>query len=319
VSAYLTAEARDEPALRDWLAVRNAVRWRVPLALDEVVHQRAARPLRVDFVVRDPDGRPVGCARVGPHGWSDPADRLAGCDIFVLPEVRGRGIGTSLFAELSRRAAATLDAAKLETMIDLGDPDAQPFAERRGFVAVSKEQRVELDPQTADVGAPEPPDGVTLVPLGERRDLLPAIWEVDRECTADIPGEGGEQVPAFEVWLRDFESPSTFVAGSFIALDRHDAVIGFGALWRSADPLRGGNGMLAVTRAWRGRGVGGSIKRAQIVAARAHGMTSLLTFNELRNEPIRRLNERLGYQRLPDVWIVQGPLAGDQAAGALLT
>ena len=85
----MTAEAHDDAALRDWLAVRNAVRWRMPMSLAAIVHERTAKPLRADLVVRDADGRPVGCARIGPHGWSDPADRLAACDIFVLPEARG--------------------------------------------------------------------------------------------------------------------------------------------------------------------------------------------------------------------------------------
>ena len=312
----MTTEARDDAALRDWLAVRNAVRWRMPMSLAAIVHERAAKPLRADLVVRDADGRPVGCARIGPHGWSDPADRLAACDIFVLPEARGRGIGRSLFAEVSRRAASVLDAAKLETMIDLGDPDAQPFAEHRGFVAVSKEQRVELDPQTADVGDPVLPEGVSLVCVSERRDLLPGIWAVDRECTADIPGETGEQVPEFDEWVSDFESPAAWAEGTFVALDSGGAVIGYGQLWRSPDPARAHNGMLAVTRAWRGRGLGGAIKRRQIAAARAAGVTSLMTFNELRNEPIRRLNDRLGYQRLPDCWIVHGPPAPGAAPAA---
>lgn len=277
------------------------------------MHQRTTRPLRVDLVVRDASGRPVGCARVSPHIWSDPADRLAGCDIAVLPEVRGRGVGTSLFAEVSRRAASSLGAAKLETSVDLGDPAGPRFAERHGFVAVAKEQRVELDPGAADVGTPDPPEGVSLVSLPERPDLLRSIWEIDRECTPDIPGETGEQVPEFEVWVSDFASPLAWREGTFIALDAAGGAIGFGQLWRSADPQRGSNGMLAVTRAWRGRGVGGAIKRAQIAVARAHGMTSLTTSNELRNEPIRRLNERLGYRRLPDTWIVRGPLAAPGA------
>ena len=41
---------------------------------------------------------------------------------------------------------------------------------------------------------------------------------------------------------------------------------------------------------------------------RAHGYTSLQTSNEVRNEPIRRLNERHGYVLEPGVVIVRRTL-----------
>ena len=37
-------------------------------------------------------------------------------------------------------------------------------------------------------------------------------------------------------------------------------------------------------------------------------MEHVRTDNDLRNEPIRRLNEALGYTRLPDVLVVQARL-----------
>jgi RimJ/RimL family protein N-acetyltransferase len=52
-----------------------------------------------------------------------------------------------------------------------------------------------------------------------------------------------------------------------------------------------------------------AIKRAQIEAAKSAGLTSLTTFSEKRNIPMRTLNEKLGYRPLPDQVRLRGPLA----------
>jgi GNAT superfamily N-acetyltransferase len=68
--------------------------------------------------------------------------------------------------------------------------------------------------------------------------------------------------------------------------------------------------MTAVKRVWRGRGVAGALKRAQIAWAKGAGYERLVTQNEVRNEPIRRLNERLGYRLAPGRIVVRGPVSG---------
>jgi GNAT superfamily N-acetyltransferase len=63
--------------------------------------------------------------------------------------------------------------------------------------------------------------------------------------------------------------------------------------------------LTGVRRALRGRGIAAALKRTQIAWAKEHGYTSLQTANEVRNEPIRRLNERHGYVVEPGVVIVR--------------
>jgi RimJ/RimL family protein N-acetyltransferase len=46
-------------------------------------------------------------------------------------------------------------------------------------------------------------------------------------------------------------------------------------------------------------GIAAALKRAQIAWEKAEGYRRLVTRNEERNEPIRRLNERHGYQLEP--------------------
>ena len=70
-----------------------------------------------------------------------------------------------------------------------------------------------------------------------------------------------------------------------------------GALWQRAD---GG------APAWRNRGVAIAIKRRQIAWARSAGVRVDRTSNELRNAPMRRVNEHLGYVREPDEVVLRG-------------
>jgi len=67
--------------------------------------------------------------------------------------------------------------------------------------------------------------------------------------------------------------------------------------------------MTGVKRAWRNRGIAGALKRAQIAWAKAEGYERMETANELRNEPIRKLNARLGYREAPGRVVVRGPVA----------
>jgi GNAT superfamily N-acetyltransferase len=64
--------------------------------------------------------------------------------------------------------------------------------------------------------------------------------------------------------------------------------------------------LTGVRRAYRGHGIAAALKRTQIAWAKQNGYTSLQTSNEVRNEPIRRLNERHGYVLEPGVVIVRG-------------
>jgi hypothetical protein len=47
----------------------------------------------------------------------------------------------------------------------------------------------------------------------------------------------------------------------------------------------------------------------QVAYAKREGYSRLRTANEERNEPIRRLNQALGYRRIPGFVRLEGPLA----------
>ena len=84
-------------------------------------------------------------------------------------------------------------------------------------------------------------------------------------------------------------------------------MVGFGVL--SVDGDEAYHAMTAVARAWRRRGIAEAIKRAHIRWARRNGIRVLRTANEVRIAPIRRLNERYGYDPEPAEIVLRGPLA----------
>ena len=66
--------------------------------------------------------------------------------------------------------------------------------------------------------------------------------------------------------------------------------------------------MTGVLRAWRRRGIAGALKRAEIAWAKENGYAQLVTGNEERNEPIRKLNAQYGYKLEPGTVTVRGPI-----------
>ena len=136
------------------------------------------------------------------------------------------------------------------------------------------------------------------------------MYAVAREAYPDVPGEDEAEMASFEDWLSaDMQGESDRPEATFVALADSE-VVGYAKLaLSSARPRVVMHDMTGVRRAWRGRGIAGALKRAEIAWAKTNGYTRLETFNEERNEPIRRLNERHGYQPEPGQIIVRGPIA----------
>ena len=126
------------------------------------------------------------------------------------------------------------------------------------------------------------------------------MHDVAGEAIPDIPGsEAYVMFPREEFMERHLGPPHGLPEGTFVAL-AGDEVVGYAKLRPAgARPGAAINGLTAVKRDWRGRGIAGALKRAQVAWAAEAGYERLVTAVEERNEPIRRLNERLGYRPVP--------------------
>jgi mycothiol synthase len=243
---------------------------------------------------------PVACAYV------EPVADFARADIAVVPEQRRRGIGSALLAELSSRARG-LGKGSLQGEVKESDAESRAFFERRGFVQVGAEKAVVLELDGVEPLEVDPPEGVRIVSRAEEPDRLEEMYAVAIQGEEDIPGSS--EVSSFEAWrAHEIDKPNRRPEFTFLAL-AGDEVIGYAGLqvYEGDETFHG----LTVTRRdWRRRGVASALKRAEIAAAKRAGFKRLLTESEERNEPMRKLNEKLGFVPAPE-WsmiVIRGPV-----------
>jgi GNAT superfamily N-acetyltransferase len=288
-----------------WVAVMRAVDEDTGTVEDYVDWRRQAQET-VWLLASDGD-RDVG-AGIGVGGWHEPPGVARG-NVRVVGSERARGIGTALLERLGLWAS---DLGYGELIGEVRELDGESIAwtQRRRYVEVGRNSRLVLD--LASVEAPEvsPPAGIAVTTWAERPDLIEDVYTVAREAYPDVPGEEDEVMPSFEQWLSmDMQGTGDRPEATFVAL-AGDEVAGYAKLSLSnARPGVAMHDMTGVRRSWRGRGVAGALKRAEIAWAKRNGFTRLETANEERNEPIRRLNQRHGYVPEPGHVVVRGPVA----------
>jgi GNAT superfamily N-acetyltransferase len=197
-------------------------------------------------------------------------------------------------------AARTLDKTGLEAWTTTRTPEVVEFLRARGYHEVRRYVVSELDV----AAAPEPAEpGFEIVTIDQRPDLVLPLYGLALQGYQDQPGRSETKIDAswFDWGLRA-HPPDAF----FVALEEGQ-VLGFGHLERDGDAWR--NGFLAVTRDARGRGVATALKAAQIRWAKANGVASLTTANEVRLVGMLALNRRLGYVPVYEEIVLRGPLA----------
>jgi mycothiol synthase len=298
LSQLVVARAESDADLAALIAVRRVV---TPEARPTVENLRFNLESDDDLVylVAYAGAEPAGCGFV--QAWEE----MVYADIGVVPAYRRRGIGSALLADVRERARS-LGRDEIQGEVKESEVDARGFLERRRFRQVGAEKAVALDPTSIEEPTVAPPEGVRIVSRAESGDVLRGMYEVSVQAEEDIPGSLGTRT--FEQWrAQDIDKPSRRPELCFIAL-AGDEVVGYAALDVFGD--RAHHGLTATRRDWRRRGVATALKRAEIVAARRAGFRQLVTESEERNEPMRRLNEKLGFVPAPE-WstiVVRGPV-----------
>jgi GNAT superfamily N-acetyltransferase len=291
-----------EDELERWVAVSKAVLDEADTVDGYVDWKRQAR--ETVWLLASVEGRDVGTA-IGVGGWHAP-EGVARGEIRVVEDGRRRGVGSDLLSEL---AAWAIDLGYSELMGPVKEVDDLSFAwaRRRGFEEVGRNSLLVLDLAAIDVPAIERPNGIEIVSWADRPELSRGMYEVAREAYPDVPGEDESEVAPYEEWLSmDMQGIGDRPEATFVALDG-DEVVAYAKLSLSrARPTVAMHDITGVRRAWRGRGIAGALKAAEIAWAKENGYERLETQNEERNEPIRRLNERYGYVVTPGSITVRG-------------
>ncbi|MDX6476002.1 MAG: hypothetical protein QOH95_1513 [Gaiellaceae bacterium] len=289
-----------------YLDVRNRVHPQTPMPREAVLDQRRL-PGNLDLVATL-DLEPVGVATTAEFGGM-PGGDLAYLTIRVLRDERRKGVGTALHLRASERARS-LGKERFYAVVRHDDAGSRGYYAHRGFEEVGRMQDVALDLSKVAF-RPEVPEGLELVPATEAHER--GAYAVALEADADIPS--GEQIRSgtFEQWRDRNFGPLAIRELSFVALAGR-RVVGYALLHRHGEDTAE-HAMTGVARAFRGRGIALALKQAQVAAAKEAGWAFLRSQNDLGNAPMRRINEKLGYERRFE-WIhLTGPLleSGDPA------
>jgi GNAT superfamily N-acetyltransferase len=298
LSQLAIAPAATDADLEAMIHVRRLVTPEARPTVENLRFNLESKP-ELDYLVARLAGEPVACAFV--EAWT----AFAVGDVAVVPERRCRGIGSAMFAEISERGRR-FGKDTIQGEVKENDAESRAFFERRGFVQVGAEKAVVLDLDGVQPPEVDPPSGVRIVSRAEEPDRLEGMYAVGVQAEEDIPGSSGVQT--FEQWrAHEIDKPSRRPEFCFIAL-AGDEVVGYAGLMVFGDEAH--HGLTATRRDWRRRGVASALKRAEIAAAKRAGFRRLVTESEERNEPMRRLNEKLGFVPSPEMSVVvmRGPL-----------
>ncbi len=148
-------------------------------------------------------------------------------------------------------------------------------------------------------------DGVvltTMAALGDTEEHRHALWALNRECAADIPGRGG--FPTYDEYVEDrLAVPDYRPDGVVVALDG-ERWVGLSATSLRTDAELGAgryafNEMTGVLRSHRRHGLGTAMKLHGIRFVRARRYRTLRTLHHPANTAAIAMNLRLGFTKPP--------------------
>ena len=218
--------------------------------------------------------------------------------LFIHLEVeepyRGRGVGTALYEALG---PAMEGAPCLACAVAATDEAAFQFAARRGFRFDYQMLDGELDLASFDPApwqgatARAEAGGIRFVTLATAPEVLPDLYELDRQASADVPQWAGFMPPFDEYCATLLHGDPS---GVIIALGEGGRPVGF-----MATDDTGHTEFLCVARSHRGRGIALALKLLTIDWARCKGLRVLQTNTNAESTPILALNRKLGYSMRP--------------------
>jgi GNAT superfamily N-acetyltransferase len=215
----------------------------------------------------------------------------------VLPEARGRGVGSAL-AVAAAESARQLGKESAWGVVRPDDPASLRFAESRGFREVGRD--VTLTRRL------RPCDGRVREGILELADEHRAgAYAVSVAAIPDMVTAGAAEARPYEEWV---ESELADAAAAFVAIE--DArVVGYATLQPfGGDPNRLEHGFTGVLPEHRRRGIATALGDAQLAWASGRGYEELITTTGATNIALRRQKAKLGYLEAPGPILVRGPV-----------
>ncbi len=219
--------------------------------------------------------------------------------VVVPPMLRGKGLGRGMFDHVEAWILSE-GADDCTTRVAENEERSVAFATSRGFVEQKRDFESVLDLARRPTTAFSVPEGVRIMPWSEcdtpaNRLELHRVFELVR---VDIP-RASPPVPLTHEFFCEqvIGDPAFDPATSHVAWEG-DQIVGVCWGFVSDVPGRFEQGLTAVVRERRGRGLARAMKRIAIEAAAQRGYQSIVTDNDTRNEGMLALNDSLGFQRM---------------------
>jgi len=228
-------------------------------------------------------------------GWAPVFRRADGAVSFwvgVLPPFRRKGLGAALFSALS----AQLDGTSSRAYAD--GEDGCRFLAARGYAPVGTLHLQTLDLAAAEPGAVSVP-GFRAVPLAALLDRLADLHRVYVSVRADVPRSHLSPVP-FAEFRSEIEGGLLDADASVVVLEG-DEPVALSCVLTARESGRADTDLTGTLAGYRGRGLARLAKTDSLRRLRALGIHTVVTANDDGNEPMRSLNDSLGF-RVAATW-----------------
>ena len=268
--------------------------------------EKRSKLLKVGRFFAELDGQKVGFANYGQSLWVNHPGKLF-VGVAVLPEFRKRGVGTALWEHLCQEVQQ-FDPLRLLAHTREDYEEGIRFAQKLGFSECMRDWESRLDPASLDLDEWGRYDrqvaeqGIEIRTVAELesdpnrdRKLYELEWLIDR----DVPSpEPPSKVP-FEEFQKIWERTNLLPDAWFVAVDNGEYV-GMTNLWSSqANAKLLYVGITGVTRSHRKRGIAMALKVRSVEYALQKGFSEIRTWNEINNQAMLGINNRLGFVRQP--------------------
>jgi RimJ/RimL family protein N-acetyltransferase len=133
----------------------------------------------------------------------------------------------------------------------------------------------------------------SLAELGDSEANRRRLYELNKECSADIPGRGAFY--SYEEYQEKRIAADNFTPAGVILAVQGEEWIGMAAVSHRSGQDVAFNAMTGVLRSYRRRGIATSLKILSIQFAQSLGVSHIYTFHAAANLEAIAMNRRLGY------------------------
>jgi GNAT superfamily N-acetyltransferase len=303
---------RDDVA--DMVEIINLCYPEYPTSLEEFEHWQSSfdreRYFRKQQVACDDDGRVIAWSQLSHEAWIYVPDQY-GMNIRVHPEFMRRGIGTMLWDEVMKdlveRDASLVRAFTLETY-----EHSLAFLDKLGFEEFERacESRLHLDGfdpgQFYSYVERFHQAGLKVSTLDQERasdpDFDRKLHELHNAACAEMPLPEPYVPQRLEVFLKQEVDNPIVISDAFLIARDGDELVAYTSLWKRTVRSSLTQSMTATRPDYRGKGIATALKVLVTEWAKKEGYAQIWTWNDEKNDPMLRINTKLGYKKQPE-WI----------------